>query len=173
MENEENTQVSARPTLPVGTRQSILGASDSSTTLVEVPEWNCSVWVRGLTAGERDVWERLTTGRLSEEECKRQFKGAKLGPAHSRALLVFYASLVGESDESGRMFVDPTDMYMLARKQAAAVTRVAEAIVKLSGINDEDIAELEAEYNTNPTKEGSTSSAKSSRFGMSSGGKTE
>lgn len=164
-----NNQDKARTALPFGNRAAILNAEDNTVKLVDVPEWNCRVAVRGLSAGERDVWEKLVSGRLSEEESKKHFKGFKAGPNHSRALLVFYGTLAGEDISSGRMFHDPTDMMALARKQAAAISRIAEVVIELSAISEEDVEEIEGEYDRNPTFGDSTNSPKSSKSGTSKG----
>ena len=39
------------------TKESILSVQDLPRELVEVAKWGGSVWVRGMTAGERDMFE--------------------------------------------------------------------------------------------------------------------
>ena len=43
------------------TREAILARDDEQSETVEVPEWDGSVRVRGLTGRERDLWEHSLT----------------------------------------------------------------------------------------------------------------
>lgn len=166
------TEAGGKPaeTLPLATRAAVFGVVDTQRGVVDVPEWRMRVPIRSLTAGERDAWEKLTRGQLTEEDCKKLFRGVKLGPMHSRALLVFYGAIAEDSDTAGRLFTDPADILQLARKQSGALSRVAEAIIELSAISEEDVKELEEEFENNPTNASSTPSPQSTRSGTSRGG---
>ena len=141
--------------LPFGRRKDILTIVDTQYEVVDIPEWGCRVRVRSLTAGERDWWERLSVGQLSEEESKKHFRGVKLGPQHARAMVAHLCVLDGP-EGSTRMFPDPNDIPQLARKHSAPLTRIFQAVVKASRITEEDIKELEEQMSTDPTNAPST-----------------
>jgi hypothetical protein len=138
-----------------GSRQKILEADDTVYDVVIIPEWKMKARVRSLTSGERDVWERLSVGQLTEDDFKKHFKGVKLGPQHTRALVVYYGTLAGAEGNS-RMFPDPNDILVLARKHSAPVTRLFMAIIKASAVTKKDLDELEEGFRTDPTSAPST-----------------
>ena len=111
-------------------REAILAASDLETAEVEVPEWDGSVLIRGLTGRERDEFEASILER----------RGKQMVPnvANIRAKLVVKC-VVGEDGK--RLFAD-TDANELGEHSAAAVNRIYEAAAKLSGLTDEDVEDL-------------------------------
>lgn len=153
--------------LPFGTRDSLLSMEDTQYSEVDLsPEWPAKVRVRSLTVGERDLWETLATGKLTEELSKKHFKGVKLGPTHTRAVVAFFGTLEGP-EGSARLFTDPNDILALARKHSAPVTKLFNKIIELSKVTEEDMKEVEGQFDTDPTSERSTSLPKSSRSGTS------
>ncbi len=101
-------------------RDSILSADDLPREEVHVPEWGGSVFVRTLTAGERDRFE----GWIAGDQFDR-FR-AKLA-----ALAV--------CDEAGaRVFTDG-DVDALAAKSCKALHRVADAAYRLNRFTKEDL----------------------------------
>lgn len=111
-------------------RDAILQASDIRTKLVHVPEWGGSVLVRGLTGRERDAFELAVTDMKTG--------GPKVG-ASVRARLV----VLGAVEENGTRLFSDDDVAALGKKSAAALERVFDEIRHLSGMTDEDLAELE------------------------------
>lgn len=113
------------------TRDAILAASDLKREEVQVPEWGGSVFVRELTADERDELElscykeRKKTGR---PVCN-----------HYRATVV---SLSVVDDQGNRIFA-PADVPALAKKSASVIDRLVTAAGKLSAITKEDVEELQ------------------------------
>ena len=94
-------------------KESILSAQDLPKEMVEVKQWGGSVWVRGMTAGERDMFED-----------KIRTEGMK----NLRALMASMTII----DEEG-----------LAGKSAEALDKVVEVASKLSGLLESDIEILE------------------------------
>lgn len=106
------------------TREQILGAADFKVEEVPVPEWGGSVFVRTLSAGERDRWE------LYLLEGKRE---------DVRATLAARAAC----DAEGKLLFEPADIKALSAKSAAALSRIFDAAIKLNKVSKDDVEELE------------------------------
>jgi hypothetical protein len=103
------------------TREQILGAEDLRPTPVEVPEWWGTAYVRQMTAGERERWEK-----------KIEEKGAVDIRALTAALTL--------CDESGRRLFTEADAAALNAKSSAALRRIYPIALGLAGL-DADEAE--------------------------------
>jgi hypothetical protein len=112
-------------------RDDILGSDDLRLERVDVPEWNGVLYVRVMTAGERDQFEAEVAG-----VGKRSKNMSNL-----RARLV---CLVG-CDENGQALFEKGDAAALGAKSAAAVDRVFTVAARLNGFTSQDIDELEGE----------------------------
>ncbi len=112
-------------------RDDILKAVDVQTEEVNVPEWGGSVLVRGLTGRERDKYEAS----------QMTMRGNKMFPAldNIRAKLVAWCIC----DEDGNALFTQHDIDLLGGKSAAALDRVFEVAARLSGMSEEDVADLE------------------------------
>ena len=107
-------------------KDQILKAEDLRKQKVAIPEWGGDLFVREMTAKERDDYRRdLDSG-------KDKLTGAS-------ALL---AVRVIVNDKNERLFEDK-DAPELAKKSASALDKVLEAALSLSGLNAQDIEELE------------------------------
>lgn len=115
-------------------REDILKISDIKTELVEVPEWGGSVYVRGLTGTQRDLFE--------ESILEQNGKKTRVKMKNARAKLVSLSAV----DEDGKLVFSQTDIEMLGAKNAAALDRIYEVASRLSGISDEDMDELVKNY---------------------------
>lgn len=109
-------------------RDQILTVQDLRRELVEVPEWNGEVYVRGFTALEREEVEMrsmamidIATGTIKDA---RQMAGLK-------AWIV--ARTVVDSD-GGRIFSD-TDIDGLQGKNALVINRLADITSRLSSLD--------------------------------------
>ena len=112
-------------------REEILGAGDLPTETVAVPEWGGEVIVKTMMAAERDAWEAANV--------KGRGKSARLEMVNIRARLVA-ATVV---DEAGALLFKPGDVEALGAKSGAAMDRVFAAAMKLNGLSDRDLEELE------------------------------
>jgi hypothetical protein len=112
------------------TRDAILKAHDLPTEVVEIPEWNGSVIVRGLTGTERDAFEQSIV--------EQRGKNTRMNLRNIRAKLV---ALTVVDEEGNRVFSDE-DAEALGKKSAAALDRIFAIAQRLSGLRPEDVEEL-------------------------------
>lgn len=139
----------------------ILTASDILTAAdmppperVEVPEWGGAVFVRTLTAGERDRLEKaILDARPQEDKNKDKDKNEEadkrrqtIVPPNFRGLLVSLAAC----DEQGKRLFTDADVAKLSDKSAAAMSRVFDVALRLSGFTDADVEELQKNSSTTP-----------------------
>ncbi|MCI0384591.1 hypothetical protein [Streptomyces sp. CNQ085] len=115
--------------------EQILGAPDLKTEDVPVPEWGGTVRVQELSGADRDKFESsfVTTS------------GGQAVAVDSGGLVGFRARLAAASivDENGkRMFRSDAEVKRLGAKSAAALQRVCEAAMRLSGLTEQDVEEL-------------------------------
>ena len=113
------------------TREAILAAEDKQYEDIAVPEWGGTVRIVGLTGTERDKLEASVVGKT----------GKNLNLTNFRARLV---ALCVVDDSGSRLFSD-MDIAALGRKSAAALERIFSVSQRLSGLSDEDVAELVGE----------------------------
>lgn len=115
-------------------REAIFAAKDLETIEVEVPEWDGTVIVRGLTGRERDEFEASMMER----------RGKQMVPnvANVRAKLVVKCVV----DENGKRLFTDQDANEMGEHSAAAVNRIYAAASKLSGLTDEDVEELAGDF---------------------------
>ena len=116
--------------LTVLDRAGIFAVSDIKTELVAVPEWNGSVYVKGLTARERDEYETAIV--------QNRGKNIEYNRRNIRARLVALTVVDGEGN---RLFGD-TDIKALGEKSAAAIDRLFGVAQRLSGLTAEDEEDL-------------------------------
>jgi hypothetical protein len=114
-------------------RDAILTASDIQTEEVAVSEWGGSVLVRGMTGAQRDAYEDAS---LSMPDKKKQTRAFIY--KNARARLVAWSVV----DENGKLVFSDADIPRLSEKSAAALQRIFNVAMRLSGISEEDIEEL-------------------------------
>lgn len=110
-------------------REKILSAQDIREKEINVPEWEVNVLVRGLTGRQRakllqDAVD--TKGKLDLE---------KIYPE----IVIFSAY----DPETGKPVFEPADRDILAEKSGAALERIAQAAMGLSGLHPDSINEAE------------------------------
>ena len=115
------------------TRDQILSAeSTMPSEIVPVPEWGGDVKVVGMTGAERDAFEE---GRQKKDSGGKP----KANLTNIRAAIVA-ASL---RDEQGKLLFTTSDVMALGIKSAKALDRVASVAMKLNGMTQEDVEQLE------------------------------
>ena len=133
-------------------RDAILGAVDVQTEKVFVKEWGDDVIVRGLTGDELDNFQG------SVRQFRPTFDGKGMEPVlvqdGMRAKLLVKC-LVDEAGE--RLFTDQ-DAAALGAKSGTVIDRLYDVAARLSGLSEEEKAELEGNSETAPSG-GSTSSS--------------
>lgn len=115
----------------MGLRDDILDADDLDREKVHVPEWDVDLWVRALTAAERDEYE-------SEIVQLDQAGDVQMDRRNARAKLVVKCVV----DEDGQNVFRNGDAARLGQKSGRAVDRLFAAAQRLSGITEEDMDEL-------------------------------
>jgi len=119
--------------LKLGTREAILAARDIQTEQVDIPEWSCSVLVRGMSGVDRDAFESSLL--------KGKGRGRDINLANFRARLVSRSVV----DEAGNLVFSEHDAEALGRHSAGALSRISDVAQRLSGVTPEDVEELVGE----------------------------
>jgi hypothetical protein len=112
----------------------IRSADDLVYETVTVPEWGGDVIIRGLTAKERDAYDREI---VSVDERGR----TKLGRLENLRALLLVRCMVDEKHE--RLYRD-ADARMLGDKSSKVIGELYSIAARLSGMRD-DVVEEEAE----------------------------
>ena len=109
-------------------RDRILAAPDLHRELVEVPEWNVSVYVRVMTARERDAFEsqQLALGKQDRST------------DNIRARLVVLTTV----DETGARVFGDADADALGNKAVSALDRLASVAMRINRFTNNDLEEL-------------------------------
>lgn len=137
-ERAEAAVAAAPPARPaVLDKAAILAIPDIVPILVEVPEWGGCVWVRGLTARERDAFE----ASMVEVDKKTGERRPRTGNLRARLVVM------GLCDEAGNRVFSDDDIPALGRKSALGMERVFDTIRGLSGMTDADLSLLEGNSN--------------------------
>lgn len=105
------------------TRDEILGRDDSKRERVDVPEWGGHVFVRTMTGSQRD-------------RCDEMLKNNRIG------FRAFFAS-VTVCDDTGELVFKDADMAVLNGKSAPALERILEVGMRLNGMSEEAVADME------------------------------
>lgn len=120
------------------TRDQILSADDLPRKKIYIPEWKDHVWIKTLSAKERDIWEAMCVeiGKcLSEGGDMSKYSSLSV-----KATLAFHSLC----DEDGkRLFTDPKDIDRLNQKSGSALDKIAEEAEAFNEISEKDIEELE------------------------------
>lgn len=106
-------------------RDRILSADDIGRTTIEVPEWGCELEVRTVTAGERS---KMIRSALTDE-----------GTLDTTTL--FPMLIIGScfDPETGEQVFEADDITALQGKSAAAVERVGQKAMEMSGMTSEAV----------------------------------
>jgi hypothetical protein len=126
----------------------ILAADDLPREKVPTPEWGKDlppderfVYVRTITAAEREAWESLV-----------ESGGAARSANHIRAALVVAATC----DEQGGAMFTARDIPDLAKKSCPAVMRLFEAAQRLSRVAPADVDAMEKNSAASPSDSSAT-----------------
>jgi len=111
-------------------RDAIRALDDRVRELVEVPEWGGALYVRAMTALEREQFEQsLLDQRRGKNRLRLEYARARL------------AVMVCE-DEGGKPIFEDADVAWLATKSAAALERIFKVASRLSGLDEDDLDAL-------------------------------
>lgn len=111
-------------------RDAILAHVDVQERELYVPEWQTWVKIRGLTARERDDYERsIMVGKGKDRDVNLRNLRSKL----------VVRSVV---DPAGQLLFSDADIEALGDKSAAALERIFDVARDLSGLSEQDTEEL-------------------------------
>ena len=109
-------------------RDAIIDAADRKLERVPVPEWGGDVYIRMMSANERDQWEREM---FNPDGSIKSDKAASL-----LAVRVI-------TDENGKRLFADDDIDVLGAKSTAALNRIFVAAKRLNRLTLADIEDLE------------------------------
>jgi hypothetical protein len=124
-------------------REKILAKQDIQEQIVEVSEWEVSILVRGLTGRQR---AKLLTEAVDE---KGKPDLQKIYPE-----LVILSSYDPETKE--KVF-QPTDRDAVVEKSGAALEKIAQVAMKISGLSPETAREAEKNLKETPSEDSTLS----------------
>lgn len=108
------------------TAEQILAADDLGLKKVRVKVWGGEVYIRVMSVGERDAWERLWIGK--KETGVENFRTQYL----ARVLC----------DEKGKLLFTKAQTEALAGKSGAVMGRLFDEAMKHNRMTEEDVKEL-------------------------------
>ncbi len=126
----------------IGSLNDIIQVLDLQVEMVTVPEWDAAVYVRGITAAERDRYESgsyTVAGKVD------------LSSARSRLCAMAIC------DEKGNRLLTDADASALAIKSGAAMDRIFAVAQRLGGVGAEAVEKAEKNSAAGPA--GSSPSA--------------
>ena len=118
------------------TREEILSADDLPKEIVDCPDWGGSVYVRTLTAGERDQMEAYLLKKQGSDNID------------VRALIASLCCV----DEEGASIFKREDIAELSSKSVKPLDRILQAAQGLNAFSDKDIDELEKNSEGDPSE---------------------
>jgi len=128
-------------------KDEILKADDRPAEIIEVPEWGGQVRVRGLDGRGRDEYFAAMTVVRDPRRPPAMDTENATAKLCARCIV----------DENNEPLFTQHDVHALGEKSGAALNRVFEAAQRLSGMTDEDMAELGKD--STPTLNGGSTSA--------------
>ncbi len=132
--------------MSVLTKDQILGAKDTKTESVDVPEWGGEVLVKVMTGLERDAFEKSIT----------ETRGGSV----TVNVMNYRAKLAARTicDETGLRLFEDKDIEALGKKSSLALVRVVEVAQRINCLGAKDVEDLTAKNSQGGQSEESTSS---------------
>ncbi|MDK1039666.1 MAG: hypothetical protein QGD91_12275 [Actinomycetota bacterium] len=112
-------------------RDKILNADDITVEPVDIPEWDVTVAVKGLTVGEQRRFLKTVRKRTGTPQDTPEIDTDKM------QIQLFIACVYDPDDMKTPMF-EQADAQALQAKSARAMLRVFKVAAKLSGLGDDD-----------------------------------
>lgn len=108
------------------TAEQILAADDMGLKRVAVPEWGGEVFIRVMSVGERDTYERKWIGKKETgiDNFRTQYLAGVL------------------CDETGKLLFSRDQIDRLASKSGAVMGRLFDEAMKHNRMTEEDVQEL-------------------------------
>lgn len=125
-------------------RTAILEADDRKYETVACPEWSGDVRLRSITGTQRDAYEQSLMQSSGSDR--------RMNLRNARVKLIVLCAV----DEDGRQLFSTDDLAQLGRKNAAPIDRLFDACRKLSGMSEQDVEELAADFGATPDDAGTS-----------------
>jgi hypothetical protein len=108
------------------TADEILAADDLGLKKVHVKEWNGDVYIRVMSVGERDEYERMWIGKkeMGIENFRTQYLARVL------------------CDDKGSLLFNREQVAVLAKKSGAVMGRLFDEAMKHNRMTEEDVKDL-------------------------------
>jgi len=119
-------------------KEDILNITDVQVKEIEVPEWDGTIFLRGMTGDERDA---LEASMFSSKSNSRETNLKNL-----RARLLVKAIC----DEKGNRLFTDADAEKLGKKNAKVLDRLFNIARELSGLGESDVEEITKNSETAP-----------------------
>jgi hypothetical protein len=130
---------------PIENADDLLGVQGPEPELVQIPEWNRAVYVRGVTGTERDSWEASNSIRRPDGKVDPN-------PVGTRARLIVRGICNAQGE---RLFTDK-DWPKVGGLDGAGLERLFDKIAQRSGMTAEAVEDAEGNSESDPS-DGSTS----------------
>ena len=121
------------------TREQILSVDDGEREEVTIPEWNGSVFVKVLSAIEKDYWEKklqpIPTSDDDEPTPEAKLN-ARFDNVRART------AVLACCDASGAPLFVMTDVEWLGKKSGKALDKIWTVFTRLNGIGQEEVDTL-------------------------------
>ena len=112
-------------------RDKILNADDIIIETVDIPEWDVTVAVKGLTVGEQRKFLKTVRKRTGNPQATGEIDTDKM------QIQLFLATVFDPDDMKQPLF-GQADAQALQAKSAKAMLRVFQVASRLSGLGDDD-----------------------------------
>ncbi len=106
-------------------RDKILAIKDIQEELVEIPEWNCKVLVRGLTGRQRAIFLQNSIDPKGKLDMQKAYPDLVI--------------LSARDPETGEPIFGAGDADAVIEKSGAALERIAQATMRLSGLGPDTV----------------------------------
>lgn len=125
-------------------RDKILAAADIPSEMVSIPEWNVEILVKGMSAGER-----LHLQKVSYDQ--------KTGQVHMEKMYPDIVVSCCHDPETGEPIFTESDKDVILSKSSAAVEKIAEVGLRLSGLGKDSQDEAGKDSSSTPSDDSSSS----------------
>ena len=128
-------------------RDDVLKADDLEIVDVDVPEWGGIVRVRALSGTARDAYDASLVRMGTNGQPLRDRDGEPVMDITNRRAKLIVLAVV---NDDGDPLFSLADVAALGAKSGVALERVADAIERLSGMNDEAVEDAEGNSEAAP-----------------------
>lgn len=115
-------------------------SNDTPSELVEVPEWEVKVLVRGMTLGAKDDFLAAIVDSTSKSANVKNFTSGVLVAC-------------SYDPESGERLFSELDIPALKERSAVAIQRIVDVGVRLSGLGDEAVDVAGKDFSSTTSEE--------------------